>query len=29
MLKFYKATSEEFEKIINLSNKNLDIGYNF
>ena len=29
MFKFYKATSEEFDEIINLSNKNLDIGYNF
>ena len=29
MFKFYKATSEEFDEIINLSKKNLDIGYNF
>ena len=29
MIKFYKATSEEFQEIINLSNRNLDFGYNF
>ena len=29
MFKFYNATNEEFGEIINLSNKNLDMGYNF
>ena len=29
MFKFYNATNEEFGEIINLSYKNLDMGYNF
>ena len=29
MLKFYNATNEQFSEIINLSYKNLDMGYNF